>query len=251
MGCGCPERELRADGVQMEFAVVTSSAPVFALVSECLAGASSHIKCLHFENVTALIRHSRKFKRCSLLLIDAPHFHADGHLALSWRQFNAGNATPILVFGEPSERDALYRSVEAGVDDFILAPLNREELYVRVQRVLIRSGVQVPTRSGDRLVIGPYVLDRASECVTMNKVPLQLTSREFATAWLLFSSMGAFLQYEQIALAVWGTGSTVAKHSIEQHIYKIRRKLHMEGDSVLTIKNVYGRGYRLTKRTDD
>ncbi|ARU24610.1 fumarylacetoacetase (plasmid) [Ralstonia solanacearum] len=80
----------------------------------------------------------------------------------------------------------------------------------------------------------------------MHGAPIRLTAREFATAWLLFASSGAFLSRQQIACAVWGTEASIAERSIEQYVYKLRKKLCFGEATGVELKTVYSRGYQLT-----
>lgn len=63
--------------------------------------------------------------------------------------------------------------------------------------------------------------------------------------WLLFSTSGAFLSRQQIASAVWGTEASVAERSIEQHIYKLRKKLGFGEATGVELRTVYAHGYQL------
>ena len=97
-----------------------------------------------------------------------------------------------------------------------------------------------------RIAVGPYRFCRLTRTATLHDTPIRLTAREFATAWLLFSSAGAFLSRQQIASAVWGTEANVAERSIEQHVYKLRKKLGFGEATGVELKTVYARGYQLT-----
>jgi DNA-binding winged helix-turn-helix (wHTH) protein len=74
---------------------------------------------------------------------------------------------------------------------------------------------------------------------------IALTPREFAMAWMLFSNAGKFLSRAQIASSVWGACEEVAGRSIEQHIYKLRKKLRLSGQGGANLKTVYALGYKL------
>ncbi len=57
---------------------------------------------------------------------------------------------------------------------------------------------------------------------------------------------GTFLSRQQIASAVWGTDASVVGRSIEQHIYRLRKKLRCGVETGVEIKTIYARGYQLT-----
>ncbi|WP_413705622.1 winged helix-turn-helix domain-containing protein [Ralstonia sp. Ralssp110] len=227
----------------MKFAILTSNPSSFAYVEACLP---ADVTCVRFDDALALLR-ARRTEAFDLLMIDAQLFSTAGQLVLSWRDCNADLCWPTLVFGTFTERAELLRVFDSAVEDVITGHFTAEELTARVQRVLrsAERGTQ-QTESATRTVVGPYSLCRLTRTVTLRGTPIRLTAREFATAWLLFSSPGAFLSRQQIASAVWGTEASVAERSIEQHIYKLRKKLGFGEATGVELKTVYSRGYQLT-----
>ncbi|AEG71919.1 response regulator transcription factor [Ralstonia solanacearum] len=226
----------------MKFAVLTSSPSSFALIATALA--SEHVECVRFDDALALLR-ARRAETFQMLMIDAQQFHTAGQLVLSWRQCNADMRWPTLVFGQFAEREDMLRVFDAGVDDMLVGHFSADELRARVLRLLRHAGQTLPAVSMS-LAVGPYRLCRLTHTLKLHGVPIRLTAREFATAWLLFSSPGTFLSRQQIASAVWGTDASVVGRSIEQHIYRLRKKLRCGVETGVEIKTIYARGYQLT-----
>ena len=228
----------------MKFAVLTSNTAGFAYVEACLSGQDA--TCVRFDDALALLR-ARCTEVFDFLMIDAQLFSTAGRLVLSWRECNADMCWPTLVFGQFVERDEMRSIFDAGVDDFVTGHFTADELCARVSRIL-RSADRT-TRGADpsvRIAVGPYRLCGLTRTATLHDTPIRLTAREFATAWLLFSSPGAFLSRQQIASAVWGTEASIAERSIEQHVYKLRKKLGFGETTGVELKTVYARGYQLT-----
>lgn len=223
----------------MKFAVLTSNPSSFAYVAACLA--VQNVECVRFDDALTLLR-ARRTEAFSLLMIDAQQFRSAGQLVLSWRECNADMCWPTLVFGQFADREDMAQAFEAGVDDLLTGHFTAEELRARVQRVLRRSE-QPRQNASMHVVVGPYRLCRLTRTATVNEAPIRLTAREFATAWLLFSSPGTFLSRQQIASAVWGADASIVERSIEQHIYKLRKKLHFGQENGVELKTVYARGY--------
>ena len=196
-----------------------------------------------FDDALALLR-ARRTHAFDLVMIDAQQFRTAGQLVLSWRDCNADMCWPILVFGQFTDRADMAHAFDAGVDDLLTGHFTADELRARVQRVLRRSG---PPRQAAsmHMVVGPYRLSRLTRIASIDDTPIRLTAREFATAWLLFSSPGAFLSRQQIASAVWGTDASIVERSIEQHIYKLRKKLRFGQETGVELKTIYARGYQL------
>lgn len=231
----------------MKFAVLTSSPSSFALIATALA--SEHIECVRFDDALAPLR-ARRGETFQMLMIDALQFHTAGQLVLSWRQCNADMRWPTMVFGQFAEREDMLRVFDAGVDDMLVGHFSADELRARVLRLLRHAGQTLPAVSMN-VTVGPYRLCRLTHTLKLHGLPIRLTAREFATAWLLFSSPGTFLSRQQIASAVWGTDASVVGRSIEQHIYRLRKKLRCGEETGVEIKTIYARGYQLTIHHND
>jgi DNA-binding winged helix-turn-helix (wHTH) protein len=72
-----------------------------------------------------------------------------------------------------------------------------------------------------------------------------MTRYEFSLAWLLFAQPGVCISRQQIASTVWGCAEEIVARPLEQHIYRLRKKLQLNGKSGLVLRTVYGRGYAL------
>ncbi len=226
----------------MKFAVLTTNPTSFAYVAACLS--AQGVTCVQFDDALALMRtgHTEAF---ALLMIDAKQFSTAARQLLSGRERNANMCRPTLVFGDFAGRHEMLGAFDAGIDDIISGHFSAEELCARVRRILRGAGKSTQAAPDTQVVVGPYRLCRLTRTATLDGVPIRLTAREFATAWLLFSSSGAFLSRQQIASAVWGTDASVAERSIEQHIYKLRKKLGFGPATGVELKTVYSRGYQL------
>ena len=227
----------------MKFAILTSNPSSFSYVAACLS--TQDVTCVRFDDALALLR-ARRTEAFDLLMIDAQLFSTAGQLVLSWRECNADMRWPTLVFGNFAERREMLGVFDSAVDDLVTGHFTADELSARVCRILRAEHGTQKTESATRTVVGPYRLCRLTRTVTLHGTPIRLTAREFATAWLLFSSSGAFLSRQQIATAVWGTDVSVAERSIEQHVYKLRKKLCFGEATGVELKTVYARGYQLT-----
>ena len=227
----------------MKIAILTSNPASFAYVEACLSGQDA--TCVRFDDALALLR-ARRTEVFEFLMIDAQLFSTVGQLVLSWCECNADMCWPTLVFGNFVERSQMRAAFDSAVTDLITGPFTAEELCARVHRIL--RGAHQKARavdSGVCITVGPYRLCRLTRTVTLHGNPIRLTAREFATAWLLFSSAGGFLSRQQIASAVWGTEASIVERSIEQHIYKLRKKLGLGEEAGVELKTVYSRGYQL------
>ncbi|HVL10338.1 MAG TPA: winged helix-turn-helix domain-containing protein [Burkholderiaceae bacterium] len=166
----------------------------------------------------------------------------------SWHASTHGPRAPIIVLVNAPNHDAMIPYFEAGADDVMIEPVSPRELEIRINMAIRRSALDRSTAA--RINIGPYCLDRVSGHATVNDHHIHLTPREFATAWLLFSNVGKCVARDKLAHAIWGAEIDVATRTIEQHIYKLRKKLHMAGQMGVTLRTVYSRGYKLEVNAD-
>ena len=226
----------------MKFAVLTTNPASFAYVTTCLS--AQDVTCVRFDDALTLLR-TGQTEVFDLLMIDAQQFSTAGRLLLSGRERNANLCWPTLVFGHFAGRQEMLSAFDAGIDDIISGRFTAEELCARVRRILRGVGRSAQVACQTQVVVGPYRLCRLTRTVTLHDAPIRLTAREFATAWLLFSSSGAFLSRQQIASAVWGMEACIAERSIEQHVYKLRKKLGFGPGTGVELKTVYSRGYQL------
>ncbi|MDB5773094.1 MAG: DNA-binding response regulator [Burkholderia sp.] len=203
--------------------------------------ARAGFECDHFSTETTLMRALRR-EPFDLLLVDfAVEAPADDNI-LSWLNCRSGDTTPVLGISPVRNADFVALVLNSGADDCITRPFEAAELIARLHAVLRRSGRRIVRRS---IQLGRFSLDREASRFTYQDVPIALTPREFSMAWLLFSSPGTYVSRETIGTAIWGIDSEIAGRTIEQHVYKLRKKLQLGPERGVLIRTAYSRGYRL------
>ena len=143
---------------------------------------------------------------------------------------------PILVL---TARDAVpdrVRGLDMGADDYVVKPVDLEELGARL-RALVR---RAHGRPRERLEAHDVVLDPASRMVYRAGVPVTLSSREFDLLHVLMLNAGRVLSREQIEQHLYSWGQEVESNAVEVHVHRLRSKL---GSDV--IRAVRGIGYVL------
>jgi len=148
----------------------------------------------------------------------------------------AGMTIPILVL---TARDAVadrIRGLDVGADDFVIKPVDADELAARLRALIRRSH----GRPQERLVIGNVVLDPAARVVERGGVQIDLSLREFDLLHALMLNCGRVLSREQLEAHIYGWGQEVESNAIEVHVHHLRRKLG--GPFIQTVRGV---GYRV------
>ena len=205
--------------------------------------ARAGFECERFVSETALLRTLRR-ETFDLILVDTDAESLDDTSVHSWLNCRTGESTPVVLLSPICTPAQVVQVLEAGADDFISKPYDPALLVARLNAVLRRSH---RAASGIRraITMHGFTLDREAGVLCDRGVPVDLTPREFAVAWLFFSSPGTYMSRETISTAIWGVESDIANRTIEQHVYKLRKKLNLCDTRGIRIRTAYTRGYRL------
>ncbi len=153
---------------------------------------------------------------------------------------------PIVIYG-PGTCEAMTRALCFGAHDYAsqyedVAALWRR-LSARLEAVRLKS-------SCSTVQIGCYTLDRNCQQLGLGEAAETLTTREVALLAALATRPGWVITTESICVEVCRRSADISHRSIEQHIYRLRKKidnLHRVArfDGGLRLASVYGVGYRL------
>ena len=225
----------------MKLAVMTRSATLFGLICRCFEADGA--VCHRFADDVAFARAIYR-DEYSAILIDADTGLNPLRPVLARRACYADRRAPLIVIGAGHDREAIARLFDAGADDVVLSPVDAREVMLRVHLALLRVQLQ-SADSSDTLECGAYRLDRRNCTVHVDGHAVRLTPREFAIAWLLFSRRGEYVSRRQIAGAVWSRSEDIIGRTLEQHIYKLRKKLELNGPWGVHLRTLYAHGYRI------
>ncbi|HYD63764.1 MAG TPA: response regulator transcription factor [Noviherbaspirillum sp.] len=220
-------------------ACVISDDTAYAKVCESLQHSGFALERLHSD--TELLRIVRR-RTFDLIILDIGTAPLSGTSILSWLSCHAGNATPFILLSAAASSEQVAAGLNAGADDYIFKPLSEMEFAARVKAVLRRCSHHHTPKI---INVKGFTLDQDARLLLDNGVPVDLTPREFTMAWLLFSSLGFYLTREAITTAIWGIDVDIASRTIEQHIYKLRKKLKLSEARGVVIRAAYTCGYRL------
>lgn len=226
-------------------AILTKSAKQLSIVRDCFQ--HDGIAWVQFDNEINMVRSLRN-DHFDLCIIDASSMPMFGSTLLRWNEYHSMRPIPFLMIGGPSSSSNILNMIEAGISDVVKWPIDKQELYVRVHLALKRAR-KSEIRSNATLSVGPYFLDRNRHLLTLNGSPVELTSREFALAWHFFSNANVTISRQQIACAVWGNKTDVVDRTLEQHIYKLRKKLCLNSTEGIQLRAFYALGYKLEVTT--
>lgn len=195
----------------------------------------------HFDSEITLLR-TMKRKSFDFVIIDLPNSQQGEDSIFSWLGIRSGNRIPSMILSPNRDADFIAHALNSGADDFLQRPFEAVELIARIQAVTRRY---VPEQNRRTIEYAGFSLDRETAKFRYRGTPLSLTPREFSMAWLFFSSPGVYISRETLGTVIWSADSEIAGRTIEQHVYKLRKKLMVDGHQVVVIRTAYSQGYRL------
>jgi DNA-binding response OmpR family regulator len=198
-------------------------------------------ECVHFTSEVVLFRALLR-QKFDLIFIDLDVAPTPDDAIVSWLNCRAGNDTPVLAMSPVRDPHMTALVLNAGADDLLVRPFDAVELLARAHALVRRSN---PRGARRRIELAGFSLDRESSKFAYLGTPIMLTSREFGLAWMFFSSPGVYISRETIGTSIWSSDSEVAGRTIEQHVYKLRKKLQLGVERGVSIRTAYGQGYRL------
>lgn len=146
---------------------------------------------------------------------------------------------PVIVVSSSRSTCQRVNLLDLGADDFLVKPLDLDELVARIRCVLRRlPEEQFETASS---VYGPLQLFSQRSSATLNGQCVSLTHREFWVLEVLVRKKNKIVSRAEIEDALYGWGDEVESNAVEVYIHKLRRKLCP--DLIHTIRGV---GYQLS-----
>lgn len=173
-----------------------------------------------------------------LIAVDLPD--GDGPATCS-RLRDAGIHIPVLLLAEQDSEFEVIRGLDAGANDFISMPIRHAELVARL-RAQIRA---YETSEEAVLAIGPFEFRPASRLLqnTLTHTRVRLTEKEASVLKYLYRADGP-VPRNTLLHEVWGYNARATTHTVETHIYRLRRKIEPDPSRIALLVNEDG-GYRL------
>lgn len=181
-----------------------------------------------------------------MVLLDLFLPEADG-LELCRQLRNLSNA-PILIMAEIDQYDHIFKSLEAGADDYVTKPISGQELLVRCWAVWQRAVALKEAAEQTGYDDGYLVVDLADQLVTVDEVPIKVTGTEFALLAYLVKHNGQICTFEELLFNVWGPEYQKNSQYIHVFIWHLRQKLERNPKDPRYLISVHSLGYRFQGR---
>lgn len=152
------------------------------------------------------------------------------------------NNTPIIALTARADEVDKLLGLELGADDYMTKPFSPRELTARIKAVLRRSR---PTETNNTINAANLRIhpERLEACI--DDMPLTLTATEFKILLLLAENPGQVFSRLHILERVFGDMYEGYERTIDTHISNLRHKMETAANSGVSIKTVYGIGYKL------
>lgn len=237
----------------MRLAIFTSDSGMFHVIRSAFA--DDGIDCVQYGEGVGLARalHREEF---AAIVFDARAGLDPSHPVLTRRACFDDRRAPLIAIGDFCAREQMHAALSAGADDIVLMPVDPRELRLRVLLAVRRFGLHqtddahAASHADDAVQAGVYRLNRRDGSACIDGRAVRLTAREFAIAWVLFSQQGNYVTRRALAAAVWGSSEEIAGRTLEQHIYKLRKKLLLDGAQGIALRTMYAHGYRIEEVTE-
>lgn len=151
---------------------------------------------------------------------------------------------PILIVTARDQFSDMQRAFRAGTDDYMVKPINVNELLLRVEALLRRAKIS----SEKRIVMGDTVLDYDALTVTKNGVECTLPQKEFYLLYKLLAYPGKIFTRQQLMDEIWGMLSETDERTVNTHINRLRDRFADCRD--FQIVTVRGLGYKAVKNAE-
>jgi DNA-binding response OmpR family regulator len=224
----------------MKIACCVSDATVYQRLCVILRHTGAEVT--RFSSEIALLRAQQGQDRFDLILVDIASGSSSRAGILSWLRIRSDQSIPVVLLAQSQDPEWAALLLDAGAEDFIQYPVHPAEFLSRLSVVLRRASRLAVC---DSLELLGFWLDRKNGQIFDRGKHVELTRREFAMAWLFFSSPGVYFSRNTISIAIWGVNRDIANRTIEQHVYKLRKKLKLGVERGLIIRAAYTQGYRL------
>lgn len=165
----------------------------------------------------------------------------DGYELVSTLREN-GSTMPIMLITAKTSFSDMRLGFLSGSDDYMVKPVNVNEMVLRVEALLRRAKMT----SERRLIIGNTVLEYDSFTVLTGGEEIELPLKEFQVLYKMVAYPGKIFTRQQLMIDIWGYDSESDMHTVDVHIERLRKKFKDSNDfDIITIR---GLGYKVVKK---
>lgn len=145
---------------------------------------------------------------------------------------------PILFMTARDDFASKQRGYRIGVDDYMVKPIDLDELFLRIGALLRRARIS----TSRKLEVGSFSMDMDERIALLGEEEISLTHREFNILYKLLSYPKKTFTRQQLMDEFWDADTNTAPRAVDVYMTKLRAKL--SGCADFEIKTVHGLGYK-------
>ena len=145
---------------------------------------------------------------------------------------------PILFMTARDDIASKQRGFRIGVDDYMVKPIDLDELFLRIGALLRRAKIA----SSRKLEIGNFIMDADEHTAYLGDEEISLTNREFSILYKLLSYPKKTFTRTQLMDEFWNVDTETSPRAVDVYMTKLRSKLSC--CEAFEIKTVHGLGYK-------
>ncbi|MGN0603589.1 MAG: response regulator transcription factor [Oscillospiraceae bacterium] len=145
---------------------------------------------------------------------------------------------PILFMTARDDFEAKQRGFRVGIDDFMVKPVDLDELFLRIGAILRRAKIA----SSRKLEIGGFIMDADEHTAYLNGEEISMTTREFSILYKLLSYPKKTFTRTQLMDEFWDVNTESGPRTVDVYMTKLRAKL--ADCTAFEIVTVHGLGYK-------
>ena len=146
---------------------------------------------------------------------------------------------PILFMTARDDIASKQRGFRIGVDDYMVKPIDLDELFLRIGALLRRAKIA----ASRKLEVGSFSMDADEHTAYLAGEEINLTNREFSILYKLLSYPKKTFTRQQLMDEFWDADTDTAPRAVDVYMTKLRSKLSDCED--FEIKTVHGLGYKV------
>lgn len=145
---------------------------------------------------------------------------------------------PVLFMTARDDFTSKQRGYRAGIDDYMVKPIDLDELFLRIGALLRRAKIA----SSKKLEIGRFVMDADEHTAYLGDEEISMTNREFSILYKMLSYPKKTFTRTQLMDEFWEADTETAPRAVDVYMTKLRSKLTDCRD--FEIVTVHGLGYK-------
>jgi two-component system, OmpR family, response regulator len=157
-----------------------------------------------------------------------------------WRR--SGKKMPVLILTARDRWSDKVAGFDAGADDYVTKPFHMEEVLARIRALVRRTA----GHASSEITCGPVSLDTKGARVTVNGMPVKLTSLEYRLMDYLMHHKGKVVSRTELVEHLYDQDFDRDSNTVEVFVGRLRKKLGVD-----VLHTIRGMGYCISEPGDE